>query len=73
MVATGLGLSGSPSVEHAPNVAVLPVSGAGIEPDPIERPSPRGPEIGVAEKAGERNYFDIPAYIRRRTHDGPRV
>ena len=73
VVATGLGLSGSPSVEHATNVAVLPVSGTGAEPDPAQVPSPPGPEIGAAEGAGHRDYFDIPAYIRRRTHEGPRV
>ena len=73
VVATGLGLSGSPSVEHATNVAVLPVSGTGAEPDPAQVPSPPGPEMGAAEGAGHRDYFDIPAYIRRRTHEGPRV
>ena len=73
VVATGLGLSGTASVENASNVAVLPVSGAGAEPDPIEIPSPPGPEMGAAEETGQRNYFDIPAYIRRRTQDAPRV
>ena len=73
VVATGLGLSGAASVENASNVAVLPVSGTGGEPDPVEIPSPPGPEMGVAQEPGQRNYFDIPAYLRRRTHDAPRV
>ena len=74
VVATGLGLSGgSSSVEKASNVAVLPVSGTGAEPDPVGVPSPPGPEVGVAEGVGQRNYFDIPAYIRRRPPEGPRL
>ncbi len=68
VVATGLGLSGAAPVDNASNVAVLPVSGAGAEPEPMESPSPRGPEIGVAEKAGRQAYFDVPSYFRRKDH-----
>ena len=74
VVATGLGLSGaSAPVDSVSNVAVLPVSGTGGEPEPVEIPAPPGAEMGAARDAGQRNYFDIPAYLRRRTHDSPRV
>ena len=74
VVATGLGLSAaSAPVESVSNVAVLPVSGAGGEPDPVEIPPRPVPEMGAARDAGQRDYFDIPAYLRRRTHDSPRV
>ena len=73
VVATGLGLSGAPPVETASNVAVLPVSGSAPDPEPMEVPAPPGPEIGAIEQARQRNYFDIPAYIRRRANDNPRV
>ena len=74
VVATGLGLSAaSAPVDSVSNVAVLPVSGAGGEPEPVEIPSPPGPEMGADRGAGQRDYFDIPAYLRRRTHDSPRV
>ena len=73
VVATGLGLSGSASVEHASNVAVLPVSGTGAAPDPARVPPPPGPEAEAAEKAAQRNWFDIPAYIRNRPPEGSRV
>ena len=66
-----------PSVEHAPNVAVLPVFGGRRRcPSPIERavPSPARKSAMARGRPGQRNYFDIPAYIRRRRPpEGPRV
>lgn len=73
VVATGLGLSASGSLDNGSNVAVLPVSGTGGAPDPVRGPSPSGPEVEAPEKPGQRNYFDIPAYIRRRPPEGSRV
>ena len=73
VVATGLGLSGSASVESASNVAVLPVTATAGEPGSTEVSSPPGPEVGAIAEARQRNYFDIPAYIRKRAHDNPRV
>ena len=74
VVATGLGLSGAAPVEKGSNVAVLPVSAPSAEPETVESPpAPPAPEVGAVEEARQRNYFDIPAYLRRRAHDTPRV
>ena len=67
VVATGLGLG------NASNVAVLPVSGAGGEPDPAEAPSLPRPEARTAWNAGQPSYFDIPTYLRTRSQDWPGV
>ena len=74
VVATGLGLGATAApVESLSNVSVLPISGTGGEPEQVEIPAPPGPEMGDGRDAEQRNYFDIPAYLRRRTHDAPRV
>ena len=73
MVATGLGLSGAAPVETPSNVAVLPVTAPTVESERVEPASPPGPEMGAIEEARQRNYFDIPAYLRRRATDNPRV
>ena len=75
VVATGLGLSGSSSIERASGGKVLPMTGLAAEPEPAREPPPPPPprpEAAASEEAGQRNYFDIPAYIRRRSPKGAR-
>ena len=69
VVATGLGLAEEEAPEQTPsNVAVLPVAAVGDAMDLEGRASPGG-EFGAVSDADQRDYFDIPAYIRRRVRD----
>ena len=70
VVATGLGLTPAVPEETASNVTVLPVAGAPGEPAEFDILSSSGGEFGAVPEAEHRDYFDIPAYIRRRVHDG---
>lgn len=79
LVATGLGTDGSASEEEkedgevavAPsNVAVLPVLGVGGESVEVEARSSPGRPFGAVSASERPDYFDVPAYIRRRAQDG---